>query len=346
MKNKIIYISGNDFFNASDVKNAFETVREKLNLDKDTLLFGVPLDCDDVSNGNFDDIKPVDEQNNIFVETKNDVQLQGAVIDEIPVKKAKRTKKTPEKIVIEEPDNKDQTEEKIIPITSILTGQRADIKNNDDNTCKNIPETENIPEPDDDLINLYDDVLDSKSATTDDVQFNQEVDAVPEYVDSVETTVVISETTDDTDNENEQIENIDDNDLTDLSDTPIVMQPETTLEQLLESVKSLNEDTVPDEDVPVAQDINNVDNDFENTDATLEQLANDYINNKDKIINTTKNKNTTRGKIGSLKHILSFKSHKPEDPGLMGDLFRWAGVAANDDEFSIPEFFPTTASKK
>ncbi len=30
----------------------------------------------------------------------------------------------------------------------------------------------------------------------------------------------------------------------------------------------------------------------------------------------------------------------------MGDLFGWAGVAANDEDFSIPGFFTTAASKK
>ena len=29
----------------------------------------------------------------------------------------------------------------------------------------------------------------------------------------------------------------------------------------------------------------------------------------------------------------------------MGDLFGWAGVAANDEEFAIPEFFPTAVKK-
>ena len=37
---------------------------------------------------------------------------------------------------------------------------------------------------------------------------------------------------------------------------------------------------------------------------------------------------------------------KREDPGIMGDLFGWAGIAANDEEFTIPGFFTNAAAKK
>jgi hypothetical protein len=36
---------------------------------------------------------------------------------------------------------------------------------------------------------------------------------------------------------------------------------------------------------------------------------------------------------------MPFKKAKRDDGGLMGDLFGWAGIAANDDDFSIPGFF-------
>jgi hypothetical protein len=38
------------------------------------------------------------------------------------------------------------------------------------------------------------------------------------------------------------------------------------------------------------------------------------------------------------------KKAKREDNSLMGDLFGWAGIAANDEDFSIPGFF--TPAKK
>ena len=47
MKTKIIYISGNEVFDMNDIRAAFEEVRVALNLDKNTVLFGVPVDEDD-----------------------------------------------------------------------------------------------------------------------------------------------------------------------------------------------------------------------------------------------------------------------------------------------------------
>jgi hypothetical protein len=80
------------------------------------------------------------------------------------------------------------------------------------------------------------------------------------------------------------------------------------------------------------------------TDATLAQLATEFVQNEDKI--PVAPKPETSGKIGKFKNILPFKKAKREDSGLMGDLFGWAGVAANDEDFSIPGFFTQAASKK
>ncbi len=79
------------------------------------------------------------------------------------------------------------------------------------------------------------------------------------------------------------------------------------------------------------------------TDATLEQLAAEFADTQDKIAAPAPA--PTHGKIGKLKNILPFKKARRDDTGLMGDLFGWAGVAANDEDFSIPGFF-TTAAKK
>ena len=65
---------------------------------------------------------------------------------------------------------------------------------------------------------------------------------------------------------------------------------------------------------------------------------------EDKIV--VENKPETHGKIGKLKSILPFKKLKPQDNSLMGDLFGWAGIAANDEDFSIPGFFTPSASRK
>ena len=111
------------------------------------------------------------------------------------------------------------------------------------------------------------------------------------------------------------------------------------MEKLLQSVQSLHEDK--DETVPEPTD---AEPQMDETDLTLEKLANEFAENQDKIVNTTKS-SARGGKIGKLKNILPFKKVKHNESSLMGDLFGWAGVAANDEEFGIPEFFPTAAKK-
>lgn len=115
----------------------------------------------------------------------------------------------------------------------------------------------------------------------------------------------------------------------DLSD-----ETEKTLEELLESMQPLQEDEELDLN-DMAESTTSDDIDVE--DATLQQLATEFVENQDKIVNTTKP--SARGKIGKLKNILPFKKQKHEESSLMGDLFGWAGVAANDEDFSMPGFF-------
>lgn len=110
---------------------------------------------------------------------------------------------------------------------------------------------------------------------------------------------------------------------------------EKTLEELLETMAPLHEEPVKHKKAePVASiDIAQVDE----IDATLENLATEFAENQDKVVGTKKG--AERGKIGKLKNILPFKKNKRDDSGLMGDLFGWAGIAANDDDFTIPGFF-------
>jgi len=116
-------------------------------------------------------------------------------------------------------------------------------------------------------------------------------------------------------------------------------------EQLLESMTPLREDVNTNN--ATDDTTNDWDNDVSltetDTDATLAQLASEFAENEDKIVASPKTE--THGKIGKLKNILPFKKAKRDDSSLMGDLFGWAGVAANDDDFSIPGFF-TQARKQ
>ena len=115
---------------------------------------------------------------------------------------------------------------------------------------------------------------------------------------------------------------------------------EKTLEELLESMTPLHEEVAKPQKKQNKK-IEPVDSGTTETldeiDATLENLASEFAENQDKV--TTPKKSSERGKIGKLKNILPFKKTKREDPGLMGDLFGWAGIAANDDDFTIPGFF-------
>ena len=140
---------------------------------------------------------------------------------------------------------------------------------------------------------------------------------------------------------------------------PIDTDEKSTLEQLLEQMAPLREDkneehtaTIDnDEDAPVDTisefDSTNIDDDMgisDDTDATLAQLASEFAENQDKI--TVPQKTEKVGKIGKLKNILPFKKARRDDNSLMGDLFGWAGVAANDEDFAMPGFFTGVASKK
>ena len=102
----------------------------------------------------------------------------------------------------------------------------------------------------------------------------------------------------------------------------------------------LQEDVLEKNITPDASDESDSDNDV---DATLEQLATEFAETQDKI--ATETKSSGRSKIGKLRNILPFKQSKHKDQGL-GDLFGWAGVAANDEDFSVPGFFTNASSKK
>ncbi|MCL2538151.1 MAG: hypothetical protein FWF34_03210 [Alphaproteobacteria bacterium] len=74
-------------------------------------------------------------------------------------------------------------------------------------------------------------------------------------------------------------------------------------------------------------------------DETLSQLATEFVSRDATPVAPVKS--ARGGKIGKLKNILPFKKKENSEPGVLGDLFGWAGVAANDDvaDFTMPEFF-------
>ena len=132
--------------------------------------------------------------------------------------------------------------------------------------------------------------------------------------------------------------------ITEMLNTTIPDDGEKTLEELLESMAPLREDVHNEPELP-NQDIDKSRSaEQDDVDATLENLASEFVETQDKM--PKPKKTSERGKIGKLKNILPFKKMKKDDTGLMGDLFGWAGIAANDEDFSIPGFFTNAASKK
>ena len=309
MKTKIIYISGNEIFDMNDIRAAFEEVRVALNLDKNTVLFGVPVDSEDAGFATKNDslTQPDEIPETIIdkpyqsIETEPDipepeiaiqqniesvVETQTESIDVAPVKKRGRPRK---ETVIEEEfveDVKEESnaksekitdaDERVVPILSVLSAKEDMIEEITDSTDEIIPE-------------ISDEIAE--------------------------------------DTKNTEIQSLD---------------TDSDLEKLLSAMTPLDESNNFETEniVDTSEDTNEPDI---SVDATLEQLATEFAEKQDKIVAETKS--SSRNRIGKLRNILPFKQSKHKDTGL-GDLFGWAGIAANDEEFSVPGFFTNAASRK
>jgi hypothetical protein len=150
-----------------------------------------------------------------------------------------------------------------------------------------------------------------------------------------------------------------------LGDVPTpVMSSEKTLEELLENLTPLREDineeiifaeTVSADNRPTTEDSRQPTDDGRSMtdDETLAKLASEFAQAQD-ILNADDDddavaapvKSPAKSSIGKLKNILPFKKAKSDSGALLGDLFGWAGVAANDDEFSVPGFFAKAGSNQ
>jgi hypothetical protein len=270
MKKKIVYISGAEVFNAADIRAAFDEVRTALNLDADTILFGVPVDNMDEKTESVPDVK---------IEIEPECVVQESVTEAIkivpPIESVAAESEITTPVAQETPEPQ-ESDSHVVPILSVLGATTQTTTSTTES-----PDLADVAQPD----NQIDDILndDMPSATS-----------------------------------------------------------EQTLEELLERMTPLREDVhleqAEDEIVDEAPISDSQD------DATLENLASEFAKIQD-TMPTTK-KNPERGKISKLKNILPFKKIKRDDSGLMGDLFGWAGIAANDDDFSMPGFFAGVASKK
>lgn len=324
MKTKIIYISGNEVFEMSEIRAAFDSVRTALGLDNDTILFGVPVDVDNaLSNVDITPATNVASVAEPIIETvaKPEIEpVMESVVEPVPVAEIAQ-----EQIVDITPETFETSEaEPVIPILSILSAQETPTEP----VIKPVPEpvaeptVETVAEP------VVESVVDAvvepatesvEAAIISDININAELSAPVDTADDMVETVTIGDM---------------------ITDDAPVPQMEKTLEELLETMAPLREDVHPESVPEITADIF----DGDDTDATLAQLATEFADTQDKIPVTPRA--STTGKIGKLKNILPFKKAKRDDNGLMGDLFGWAGIAANDEDFSIPGFFTPAASKK
>lgn len=317
MKTKIIYISGNEVFDMNDIRAAFEEVRTALNLDKTTVLFGVPVDEDDAGltdNKTVENIAPVVEETKT-IETITETPVE-TVIDEI-IPEEDYASDEPVAETIEE--TIEETNEEIKPVEkqkkrgrprkeAVMTEPVEEIV---EDTLETVEDTEKV-------IPILS-VLGGKETAE---ETSQEIEVIPE----------ISDTKDE-----ETIEIQAD----EISSDDSIDEDEADLEKLLSAMTPLAEDITESKD-SVENIEESIDgNEDVSVDATLEQLATEFVENQDKI--SAENKPSSRSKIGKLRNILPFKQSKHKDQNF-GDLFNWGGIAANDEDFSVPGFF--TAAKK
>lgn len=253
----------------------------------------------------------------------NDTVLFGVPIDANDSGIATEIKKS-ENTVPQNTIYNDVNDDKIIPILSVLNTE-----NNNTTFDNNVCESEQPVEDDiqnakteylvtDEIIEIEVPELNEKINENNKFNEEYEVDNEP-----VKHEFIIEE--------NIELEDI-------INDEIPESEEEKTLERLLEKMTPLREDFNSKEPIQKKEQINDTE------DLTLEQLATEFASSQDEIVIPKKSDNN--GKIGKLKNILPFKKAKRENNGLMGDLFGWAGIAANDDEFSMPDFFSNVASKK
>lgn len=344
MKTKIIYISGNEVFDMSEIRAAFDEVRSALGLGNDTILFGVPVDKEDALE------KPANQsEQGIFV--KSDVTVVAEDVEETDTELETQTIVCPQND-IEPTFTEYDTYDENSPCEEMLNTDELDT--NDD--AVNVDpvsvspvavsidivaedEIDNIQEETSKVIPILSvlaqsQVTDIPFMTAEAVTTNADVDMIVQPIVDTDKTAIVDEFLQPS-NQDTDIEKITIDDIVD--DAPVA-PVEKTLEQLLESMTPLRED-VTQHFQSETEDINteSVFAEETDTDATLAQLASEFAENEDKIELTQKSE--PQGKIGKLKNILPFKKAKRDDTGLMGDLFGWAGIAANDDDFSIPGFF-------
>ena len=379
MKTKIIYISGAEVFDMADVRAAFDEVRAALNLGPDTVMFGVPVDADsaigpvadaasdvaaDADGAPASDVmetQVADDADDADVADVAEEAASPELSEEIPDMSAQEVAESVAEDIVEEvatPTPKKRatrSRKKVVPIAPVQEESASETDHlvvQEVEVHEEIVAQESAKESAAAPIPILSVLASNAMAADDDVQFDSDV-----ATDDIDADVVQDAPADDFADDMIDEDDAHDEDMPGdvmnqdaladmITDDAPVDAGEKTLEELLESMAPLREDVLDTDDADIVSDAD--DDDFGMAaigggDATLEQLAAEFVQNEDKIVSEPKP--AGRGKIGKLKNILPFKKAKRDDNGLMGDLFGWAGIAANDDDFSIPGFFTPNAQK-
>ena len=230
MKTKIIYISGNEVFEMAQIRAAFEEVRNALGLDKDTILFGVPVDSDNALANTAPEYTDTIQDTPMAIETVETCEAPEEVIEPTPVSSTTTEEITEEVTIIEEPtqntgEEEQETEaEPVIPILSILS-------TNDDEAQPAADEEEPV------------------------------ITAVAEEEIAIVSEPVPEEQPEETANTDTLAVSIDDI----IADEAPVAEHEKTLEELLESMTPLGEDIIPEPEPATESEPENIIDDFSRT---------------------------------------------------------------------------------
>ena len=268
MKTKIIYICGGESCDISDIRSAFNQVKSTLGLDKETILFGVPIDTE-VRELNLNNKQDLEEEN--FVDS---------IIEQ-------ETNKT-EEYDIEETDEN----EKVIPILSVLSARNNGLE--EDNIV-----TQVLEEKDETII---EEIVTEDDKTKDEIKIeNLSVSEEERFYEDIE-------------EEN----------------------PPKSLQELFKKIPNLDEfvdeDLIREDNITIDIDLKNHNIEEESvSNPSLEVLVKEYMQKQKEIVNSSKNES------GKLKNILGFKKAKKKSENFIGDLFGWAGIAANDEGYARPD---------
>lgn len=276
MKTKIIYISGSEIFDMADIRSAFEEVRSALNLDKDTVLFGVPVDADDAG---------------LETTETTDNELVTAVAETIDITNIPESIETPE---IQEPD--------IEPVVEKTTKKRTSSrkKTTEEATEPKVePET---PETTDEAVEKIVPILSILSV-------NNEDSAEPEPQETTENIEIIEDVVQETTVTEEDTP-------TPAESTDEQTSDESGLDELLSSMTPLEDivpETAKQTDEEIIIDTND-NREEENIDETLKQLATEFVKKQDSMPSTKSSGNGRLGKLR--KYLPFKPQTKKQDPGL------------------------------